>query len=603
VIVPSLPLPGQTEPFEAGPGCETGPIMPHPENPAIVYGACKGQFSRMFMNTRQEQNYWVGGQSLYGNDARDLIYRFQRVSPMGMSFHDTSVVYYGSQYLHRSHDGGVHWETISPDLTAHDPRYQGGSGEPITRDVTGEEFYSTIYAISESKLEAGVIWTGSNDGPFYVTRDNGKTWTNVTPKDLAPGGRVQYIETSPHRKGSAYYAVYRYLLGDYHPYIYETNDYGKTWKKLTNGANGIPADWPTRVVREDPVREGLLYAGTEFGLFISFDDGGHWQPFELNLPNVPVTDIKIHDNDLILATQGRSFWILDDVSPLRQFTASTATTAAVLFKPRTAIRARLGGRGGFGGGGGGRGAAASGQPQFPPNGADINYYLHGTPAASVAIDVLDAAGKTVRSYTSEATARARASDAVATGDDEAPGPRRAAPPVRLTTNDGMNRLVWDFNDRDGIMLPPGSYQLKMTVGSWTATQPLTLEIDPRVAADGVTAADLREQYAHNVRMRDMVSEVARVATRVRDARTRLRSAGGGAAADSLQRVDTLAVTLFGPDEGVRYGRPGLQTQISYLAGMTMRADQRIGRDAVTRYQTLRKELDAAEARVAQVLGK
>ena len=172
---------------------------------------------------------------------------------METSSFDSSVVYYGSQFLHRSKDGGVHWEKISPDLTAHPACCQGGSGEPITRDVTGEEFYSTLYAISESKLEPGVIWTGSNDGPFYISRDNGKTWKNVTPKDLPTGGRVQYIETSPHRKGSAYYAVYRYLLGDFEPYIYKTDDYGATWKRLTDGKNGIPADWPTRVVREDPI--------------------------------------------------------------------------------------------------------------------------------------------------------------------------------------------------------------------------------------------------------------------------------------------------------------------------------------------------------------
>ena len=196
-----------------------------------------------------------------------------------LSPHDPNVLYYGSQYLHRTRDKGVTWERISPDLTAFPPCCQGGSGEPITRDVTGEEFYSTLYAITEATVEPGVIWTGSNDGPFHITRDNGKTWTDITPKDLKTGGRVAWIEASPHRKGSAYFAVYRYLLGDYEPYIYLTNDYGKTWKRLTTGSNGIPNDWPTRVVREDPDREGLLYAGTEFGMFISFDNGGHWQPF------------------------------------------------------------------------------------------------------------------------------------------------------------------------------------------------------------------------------------------------------------------------------------------------------------------------------------
>jgi photosystem II stability/assembly factor-like uncharacterized protein len=602
VIVPSNPVAGNTNPFESGPGCETGPIMPHPKNPEIVYGACKGQFGRMFMNTRQEQNYWVGAQSLYGNDAKDLIFRFQRVSPMETSPFDSSVVYYGSQFLHRSKDGGVHWEKISPDLTAHPACCQGGSGEPITRDVTGEEFYSTLYAISESKTEPGVIWTGSNDGPFYISRDNGKTWKNITPKDLPTGGRVQYIETSPHRKGSAYYAVYRYLLGDFEPYIYKTENYGATWTRLTDGKNGIPADWPTRVVREDPVREHLLYAGTEFGLFISYDDGAHWQSFELNVPNVPITDIKVHHDDLIVSTQGRSMWILDDVSALRQLNGEIGTMPAVLFKPRNAVRARIGGGRGFGGGGGGGAAAPSGQAQFGPNGASIEYYLARPQSGPITIAILDSANHEIRKYTSEASVTAASADAPAAAPDDEEGGggfRRAAPPVRLTANAGVNRLVWDFNNDGGLMLPPGSYRVKMSAGSWSDTEPLTLTPDPRLVADHVTTADLREQYEHNVRMREMVAEVGRVANRVRQARTRLRSGGS---ADSLAKVDSLATTLFGPDEGVRYGRPGLQTQITYLAGMTARVDQRIGRDAVDRYQVLRKGLDALQAAVLRVLG-
>ena len=601
VIVPSMPLPGSSEPFESGPGCETGPIIPHPGNPEIVYGACKGQFGRMFMNTRQEQNYWVGGQSLYGNDAKDLIYRFQRVSPMEVSFHDTSVVYYGSQYLHRSHDGGVHWETISPDLTAHPACCQGGSGEPITRDVTGEEFYSTLYAIAESKLEPGVIWTGSNDGPFYITRDNGKSWKNITPPGLEPGGRVQYIDPSPHRKGAAYYAVYRYLLGDFKPYIYKTENYGATWTLLTDGKNGIPADWPTRVVREDPVRAGLLYAGTEFGLFTSFDDGAHWQPFERNLPNVPVTDIKIHHGDLVLATQGRSFWILDDVTPLEQITAQTAAQPAVLFAPRPTIRGRLGGGRGGGGGGGRGGPALSGQAEFPQNGATIDYYFAQAPSGPVTLEIADATGKIVRTISSSTSRPASNEGAgAAPSDDEAPPAFRRAPQVRLSTNAGMNRVIWDFNDGEGIMVPPGRYSVKLSSGSWNATQSLALTMDPRLTADGITTADLKGQYDHNERMRAMVAEVGRLATRVRDARTKLRSSGSGG--DALSKVDALAATLFGPDEGVRYGRPGLQTQITYLAGMTTRVDQRVGADAVTRYQELRKELTALEAKVNASLG-
>ena len=258
IIITSQADPFAREDFQGGPGCETGPIMPHPSNPDVVYGSCKGQFSVMNMRTGQSKNYWIGAQSLYGNPASDLIYRIQRTAPMATSPHDPDVLYYGTQYVHRTRDKGVTWERISPDLTARPDCCQGASGEPITRDVTGEEFYSTLYAIAESPLEKGVIWAGANDGPYHVTRDNGKTWTNVTPKDLPPGGRVQFIDASPHRKGSAYFATYRYLLGDYQPYLYRTDDYGKTWTRLTTGKNGIPGDWPTRVVREDPDREGLL---------------------------------------------------------------------------------------------------------------------------------------------------------------------------------------------------------------------------------------------------------------------------------------------------------------------------------------------------------
>jgi photosystem II stability/assembly factor-like uncharacterized protein len=220
VIVPSLPT-GTGQDFRAGPGCETGPIIPDLDHPNIVYGSCKGQFSRLNLNTANEQRYWVGAESLYGNGGATLTYRFQRVSPMEVSPHDQRVVYYGSQYVHRTRDGGVTWEKISPDLTAFPPgEPQEASGTPITRDATGEEVYSTLYSIRESPVQKGVIWTGSNDGPIFVTRDDGKTWTNVTPKDLPPGGRVQNIEPSPHRAATAYAAVYRFLLGDFAPYVY-----------------------------------------------------------------------------------------------------------------------------------------------------------------------------------------------------------------------------------------------------------------------------------------------------------------------------------------------------------------------------------------------
>ena len=590
LIISSQAEPFSTADWRTGPGCETGPIMPHPSNPDIVYGSCKGQYGVMNLKTGQEKNYWIGGQSLYGNPASDLIYRMQRVSPMATSPHDPDVLYYGSQYLHRTRDRGVTWEKISPDLTAHPDCCQGASGEPITRDVTGEEFYSTLYAITESPLEKGVIWTGANDGPFYVTRDNGKTWSNVTPKDLLSGGRVQFIEASPHRKGSAYYAVYRWLLGDYQPYIYLTNDYGATWTRLTDGKNGIPADWPTRVVREDPDREGLLYAGTEFGMFISFDNGAHWQSFQLNLPNVPVADIKVHHQDLVVATQGRAIWILDNVTTLHQLTPQLKVSVN-LFKPRDGYRTRTG-----------------------PTalGPMVDYFLASVPANPVLIEILDMQGNVLNTYNSETpTLRGRQRNGLypdltpqnpgTPGPEPEPDPdagparRAAAPRPRVTKVVGLNRFVWDVRNQQGVTLPPGQYQIRLKVDNVDWVQRVNVLIDPRVAADGVTLADLQEQFEHNMRMRELVNGVNQLVTRVREAQNKLRTSGG----TESDRLNALAAKLM--TEPVRYGKPGLQAHVTYLASMTANVDQKIGRDAIERYEVLKKEFEALHAEADQIL--
>ena len=587
VIISSQADPYNRDDWRPGPGCETGPIMPYPRDPNTVYGSCKGQYGVMNLKVGQEKNYWVGGQSLYGNPASDLLYRFQRVSPMATSPHDADVLYYGSQYLHRTRDKGVTWEKISPDLTAHSSCCQGASGEPITRDVTGEEFYSTLYAIAESPNEKGVIWVGSNDGPFHVTRNNGKTWTDVTPKDLPPGGRVQYIEPSPHRRGSAYYAVYRWLLGDYQPYIYRTDDYGKTWTRLTDGKNGIPADWPTRVVREDPNREGLLYAGTEFGIFISFDNGAHWQSFQLNLPNVPVSDIKLYRNDLIVSTQGRAFWILDNISSLHQLTPQVSTADAHLFKPRDGYRTRV---------------------NPTALGPTIEYYLPSAPNGAVTVEILDAKGALANSYNSDAPATtgrggrgggAGAAETQTEDPDAAPTRRFGPPPPRVTKLAGLNRVTWDVRNKEGVTLPPGQYQARLKIGDRTLTEPFNVLIDPRVAEDGVTVADLQEQFEHNMRVRQLVTDVNQIAARVRDAQTKLRNAST-ASGDNATLLSAIAARLF--TEPVRYGKPGLQAHITYLASMTANVDQKIGRDAIERYAVLRKDLDAIRAEVDHALG-
>ena len=583
LIISSADNPMNLSDWRTGPGCETGPIMPHPRDPNIVYGSCKGQYEVMSLATGQTRSYWVGGQSLYGNPARDLILRFQRVSPMATSPHDPEILYYGSQKVHRTRDKGVTWETISPDLTANPPCCQGISGEPITRDITGEEFYSTLYAITESPHEAGVIWTGANDGPFHITRDNGKTWKNITPKDLPSGGRVAWIEASPQRRGTAYYAVYRYLLGDYAPYLYRTDDYGATWKRLTDGKNGIPADWPTRVVRADPDREGLLYAGTEFGLFVSFDDGGHWQSFALNLPNLPINDIRVFRKDLIVATQGRAIWILDDLTPLHQLTPQVTASQVRLFKPRDGYRTRSG-------------------AEFA--GPTLQYYLPAMPADTVKIEILDARGAVVNSYHSEGPAPAANQGRGGGGGEPAdpdagPARFRAAAPLRTTKTAGMNRFVWDVRNASGLTLPPGAYTARLSAGGQVLTQPFTVKIDPRIADEGITVADLTEQFEHNQRMRELIQQTGRAVTRVQGALTRLRGATG-AAADTLAKVQVVAAKLL--TEPVRYGKPGLQAHVQYLAGMTNGADQKIGRDAIERYEVLKQELAAIQAELDGVLG-
>jgi photosystem II stability/assembly factor-like uncharacterized protein len=599
VIVPSLPL-GNGQDFRVGPGCETGPIIPDKDNPEIVYGGCKGQFSRQNLGTTDEERYWVGGESLYGNAGSELMYRFQRVSPMEVSPHAPHTVYYGSQYVHRTRDGGVTWTKISPDLTAHPEGTQGASGEPITRDATGEEVYSTLYAIRESPLQKGLIWTGSNDGLVYVTRNDGETWTNVTPKDLPPGGRVQNIDPSPHRPGTAYVAIYRFLLGDFAPYLYRTDDYGKTWTKLTDGKNGIEPDEPVRVVREDPDRAGLLYAGTEFGMHISFDNGRSWLPFQLNLPATPVTDIQVAHKDLVLATQGRSFWILDNLTPLHQLNDQVSSATAFLFAPREAIRTV--GRGGFGRGGG---------IQYPAAGAAIDYYLSSAPAGDISLEILDDGGHVVRKFSSAASpAPERPVEADAAGDEEGGGFRMRGGPTRIEKTAGFHRFTWDLRypgpwqsaarpeGAGGPSAVPGRYSARLTVGSWTSTQRFTLVEDPRIVKDGVTTADLKEQFDHNMRVLQLVSDVNKLVARVRAAQAKMRASGSG---DALAKVNELASHLITPS--IRYSKPELQTHVTYLYSLTSATDQKIGRDAIERYQVLRQQANQRMAEADRILGK
>jgi photosystem II stability/assembly factor-like uncharacterized protein len=605
VIVPSLPL-GNGQTFRTGPGCETGPIIPKMGDPTVVWGGCKGQFTRLNINTNaNEERYWVGDESLYGNEPSNLKYRFQRVSPMEISPFEPNTVYYGSQFVHRSKDGGVNWQTLSPDLTAHPEGTQYGSGEPITRDATGEEVYSTLYSIRESPLKKGLIWTGSNDGLIFVTQDDGLHWTNITPKDMPPGGRIQQIDPSPHKPGTAYVAYYRYLLGDFAPYLYRTDDYGKTWTKLTDGTNGIAPDEPTRVVREDPVHPGLLYAGTEFGMYISFDNGKMWKPFQQNLPAVVITDIKLAHNDMVISTQGRGFWIMDNLSVLRQLPAPSAANVNKLYKPAKATRipaagARGGGRNGEG-------------PQYPLEGAQIDYYLAADATAPVEISIMDTTGKVIRTFTSVAEAAPRGGrgggDEGGGGDEE--GFFRVQYPSTLDAKAGEHRFTWDLRvfgpwvsearpqGPNGPVVPPGLYTVQIKSGDWTAKQPLELVEDPRVTKDGVTTLDLKAQYEHNLKAMALVSDLNKTVARIRAAQAKMAKdpSADPAKVAALKAVADKVIT-----SPIRYSQPVLNAHITYLYSENNMTDQKIGHDAVERLAVLRKQLDVQIAALNAVLG-
>ena len=511
---------------------------------------------------------------------------------------EPDTVYYGSQYLHRTRDGGLTWETISPDLTAHPKGTQYGAGEPITRDATGEEVYSTLYAIRESAVKPGVIWTGSNDGLVFVSEDAGKSWTNVTPKGLPAGGRVQNIEPGVRNAGTAYVAIYRYLLGDFAPYLYRTDDYGKSWTRIADGRNGIAPDEPTRVVREDPERPGLLYAGTEFGLYVSFDRGDHWQSFQLNLPAVPVTDIRLANGDLVMSTQGRGFWILDNLASLRQLPQPSEARETRLYRPAVATRLPASGD---------HGQAPGNGPEYPLAGAQIDYFVGAErPGRPLALTILDKAGTPIRTFTSAAvTARGGGR-----GDDDE-GNYRPVYPASLDATPGMHRFVWDLRYAgapvpvrpgivargrfpEGPVAAPGDYTIVLTAGASTMRQALHVVEDPRVLASGVTDADLSGQLAHNLKVLALVNDTNLAVARVNAAMAAEKNP------ERARALKAIADRLITPR--IRYSQPALQTHVTYLYSETNATDQKIGRDAAERYVELRRRVDAVIADLDKLIG-
>ncbi|MBS1979286.1 MAG: hypothetical protein JST46_18090 [Bacteroidetes bacterium] len=596
IAVPSLPptdmVSGAASFWMSVGGCETGPAIPKPGDPDVVYSNCKGRFGVFNKKTGQEKLYVVGGENLYGHDPDELKYRFQRVSPIHVSPHNSGVVYHASQYLHKTTDEGVTWETISPDLTAHEADKQVVSGTPITRDVTGEEFYSTIYDVKESVLKEGLIWVGANDGPVHVTQDGGKNWQNVTPKDLLPGGRIDCVEPSPHQVGKAYFASLRYQLGDWRPLLYKTTDYGKTWALLTTGTNGMPADQPVRVIREDPQMEGLLFAGTEAGIFVSFDDGQHWQTFQQNLPVTPVTDIKVFRNDLIVSTMGRSFWILDNISPLRQLAAARKTDA-YLFKPSDTYRYHY------------QGTGTTSVPSYPAPSVIIDYYIKSKPAGDIKIEILSG-GKVIRTYTSIVPPK---------DTTKAEGRNGSSTTVKadLDKTAGNHRFRWDMQhegpwDKDparrkrgGVPVSPGEYSVRLSVGSQILTQPFKVLADPRIKGS-VSQEDMRAQEELGLQVQQLEDSCKRIAAHISKQRESIAKLVKEQKATEAQKtadkdwaqVEEQLITREGS-----YQKPMLIDQLNYLRGMLDQADQKPNKDAYQRYAELKTRTET----VFQQFGK
>jgi photosystem II stability/assembly factor-like uncharacterized protein len=500
-------------------GCESGYVGPKPGDPDVVYAGCyDGQITRYDHRTRQERDVTVHPENPMGSGAEGMKYRFQWTFPIVVSPHDPETVYAAGNVLFKSRNGGQSWEAISPDLTRNDASKMGPSGGPITKDNTSVEYYGTIFAFAESRLEKGLLWAGSDDGLVHVSRDGGKSWSNVTPKDLPEWSLISQIDPSPHDAGSAYLAVNRYKHDDNRPFVYVTADYGKSWRRITNG---IPDGAFVRAVRQDPVNKKLLFAGTETGMYVSFDEGAKWQTLQLNLPVAPITDLVVKDNDLVVSTQGRSFWILDDIAPLRQISKATVAAEAHLFKPSPAHRFF------------GLPFPIPGRGQNPPSGAILYYSLKADvkEGEEITLEILDAAGGTVRKFSSKPDPERRPR-----GGFLAEFLGIAPPTDQLPAKAGLNRFAWDLRypeassfegmvlwggGTEGPVAVPGTYQAKLTVAGKSQTEPFEVRKDPRLA---VTVADLQKQFDLAMKIRDKLTQTHDAIKRIRSVRDQLTSA-------------------------------------------------------------------------------
>jgi photosystem II stability/assembly factor-like uncharacterized protein len=616
--------------YDAG-GGESGYVAARPDNPDIIFaGSYGGHLTRKDTKSGFERNVNPWPLNPMGHSAVDSKYRMQWTFPIVFSPHDPNTLYVGSSVVFKTTNEGESFTAISPDLTRNDPKTLGPSGGPLTRDQTSVEYYGTVFTISESPVEKGVIWTGSDDGVIAVTRNGGQSWERVTPPGLPEWARVSIIEASAHGKGTAYFAANRFQLNDFTPYLYKTADYGKTWTKITTG---ITAGEFARVIREDPVRQGLLFAGTERGVWVSFDDGGNWQSLRRNLPPVPIHDLQVKEGDVVLGTHGRGFWIMDDISSLRQVRAEIVAKDAHLFQPKDAHRT-LGG-------------------------VSIQYWLRRA-GQKVTLDFLDAKGQVIRTYSSDPdplwvadSLRLMAAEQVrldslaalgvlsesvrrpATVQRPTPfsnfeGGYRYIPQPSVPNRAGANSFRWNMRYPDAVgfggmimwaaglqgpIAPPGTYSVRLTAGDKAETQTFKLLKDPRSLG---SQADLDEQFAFAMRIRDKTSEANNAVRTIRNLKAQIKErtgqvpSGRGAA---LERLVTPLVAQLSAVEAEVYqvrNRSGqdplnypikLNNQIAALLGVVMSSETKPTAQSYEVFTVLSGELDAQLAKLKGLLDK
>jgi photosystem II stability/assembly factor-like uncharacterized protein len=543
-------------------GGEAGHVVSDASDPNIVYaGEYLGIITRYDERTGESRNVSAWPENPSGHGGEDMRYRFQWTAPIAPSPHDPKVIYHGAQVIFRTANGGQSWDVISPDLTRNDKAKQKWAGGPITGDNTGVETYGTVFAIAESPKQKGVIWAGSDDGLVHVTTDGGKNWKNVTA--AMPGfpewGTVSMIEPSPFDAGTAFVVVDAHRLDDMHPYLYATTDLGQTWKRIDSG---LAPDVYLHAVREDPKKRGQLYLGTERGVMFSTDHWQNWRPLKLNLPTVAVHDVVVKDNDLVLATHGRSVWILDDLQPIRELDAAVTASDVHLFPVDDAIRWRFGS-----GSYGGRTASFSN----PPAGASIYYFLKEKAKGEVKIEILDSQKRVVRTLSSVA----RQPDFSSEDDDPENFKKQA-----LATDAGVQRATWDLNwegaakikggkidTGDPMVGPravPGPYTVRLTANGKTLVSPLRIVADPR---GSLPPAQLDAQLAYGLRVRDDISKLTTLTNQVRSVREQLQARtkaldtrrGEAGIADLvaaservIKKADALEDTLHNPTAEVVY---------------------------------------------------